>query len=287
MSQAVALAVLSGLLYGGSLLLASIGLSLIFGVGRVVNFAHGALYALGAFLGASICGVAGLFAACVFVTLVVAACAALLDLVLLRRLRGYGEMSVLLFTFGLGIVIDAAIVAIWRGRSFSVRMPDALSGAFPVFGGEISFYSVFVAALSLAIAGLLIACLHFTDFGLRWRAAAESPPMAEIAAIDVNAAFTVAFALGSGLCALAGALALPLIGASNGMDLPVTALVFIIAIVGGLGSLPGTIVMSVAVGLILTLGATFASSIAYLILFAAVIAMLLIRPFGLLGSRAD
>jgi branched-chain amino acid transport system permease protein len=290
--EVAALALVSGLLYGCALLLVSVGLTLIFGIGRVVNFAHGTLYALGAFLGASIDEAAGgqgwgLLTACIAASLLVGAAAWLLDILLLRRLRGYGEMPVLLFTFGLGIVLDAGIVAVWRGRSFSVPIPDALAGSFTLWGGALPFYAVFLAIVSVAITAAILAGLHHTDAGLRLRAAAENPATAEIAGVDVDLAFTAMFAFGSALAALAGVLALPLVGASNGMDLPVTVLVFIIAIVGGLGSLPGTVLTSLLVGVILTLGATYASSSAYMLLFAAVIATLLVCPFGLMGSRAQ
>ncbi len=289
--EAASLALVSGLLYGCALLLVSVGLTLIFGIGRVVNFAHGTLYALGAFIGASVDeavgGGWGLLAACVAAPLLVGAAAWLLDVALLRRLRFHGEMPVLLFTFGLGIVVDAGIVAIWRGRSFSVPMPDALAGSLSLWGGALPVYAVFLAVVSVGITAAILAALQRTDAGLRLRAAAENPATAEIAGVDVDRAFTAMFAFGSGLAALAGALALPLVGASNGMDLPVTVLVFIIAIVGGLGSLPGTVLTSLLVGVILTLGATYASSAAYMLLFAAVIATLLVRPFGLLGSRAQ
>ena len=281
------LALVSGLLYGCSLLLVSVGLTLIFGIGRVVNFAHGTLYALGAFLGASVQSRAGLLAACVAVPLAVAAGAALLDVALLRRVRTHGEMPVLLFTFGLGIVIDAAVVAFWQGRSFSVPIPAALAGSVALLGGQLPVYAVVLSVISVAFAGALVAALHLTDSGLRLRAAAEDPATAEVSGIDVDRCFTAMFALGSALAALAGVLALPLIGASNGMDLSVTVLVFIIAIVGGLGSLPGTVLTSLLVGIVLTLGATYASSVAYLLLFAAVIVTLMVRPFGLLGSRAQ
>ena len=278
---------MSGLLYGCSLLLVSVGLTLIFGIGRVVNFAHGTLYALGAFLGASVTGWAGLAAACLVAPLAVAGAAALLDVLLLRRVRGHGEMPVLLFTFGLGIVVDAAIVAIWHGRSFSVPLPPALAGSLALLGGQVPIYSLFLSAVSALLAALLAGLLHATNAGLRLRAAAEDPAMAEVAGIDVDLCFTAMFALGSGLAALAGVLALPLIGASNGMDLSVTVLVFIIAIVGGLGSLPGTVLVSLIVGVVLTLGATYASSVSYLVLFAAAIATLVVKPYGLLGSRAQ
>ena len=285
--QTAALAVVGGLLYGCTLLLVATGLTLIFGVGRVVNFAHGTLYALGAFLGASIHAAAGLWAACLLAPALVAAAAVALDLLVVRRLRRHGEMAVLLFTFGLGIVIDAGITGIWGARSFTVPVPSALSGGVPLFGGQVSVYSIALAAASLAAAGLLVAVLHGTGFGLRLRAAAENPATAEIAGVDVDLAFTAVLAVGSAFAALAGVLVLPLVGASNGMDLTVTVLVFIVVIVGGLGSLPDTALASLLVGVILTLGATYASSAAYLVLFAAVIGMLLLRPFGLVPSRAE
>ncbi len=280
------LAVVSGLLYGCSLLLVAMGLTLIFGVGRVVNFAHGTLYALGAFMGASIHTVAGLWVALLAAPLMVGAVAAGLDLLVVRRLRRHGEMAVLLFTFGLGIVIDAAIVGIWGARSYSTPIPAMLSGGISLFGGHIATYSVFLAAISLTAAGLLVLALYGTGYGLRLRAAAEDPDTAEIAGVDVDRAFTVVFAIGSALAAFAGVLVLPMIGASNGMDLTVTVLVFIVVIVGGLGSLPGTALASLLVGVILTLGATYASPAAYLLLFVAVIGMLLVCPFGLVPSRA-
>ncbi len=285
--QTAALAVAGGLLYGCTLLLVATGLTLVFGVGRVVNFAHGTLYALGAFLGASLHALAGWWAACLLAPALVAAAAVALDLLVIRRLRRRGEMAVLLFTFGLGIVIDAAITGIWGARSYAVPVPAALAGGVALFGGQISLYSIVLAASALAVTGLLVAALHGTGFGLRLRAAAEDPATAEIAGIDVDRAFTAVLAIGSGFAALAGVLVLPMIGASNGMDLSVTVLVFIVVIVGGLGSLPGTALASLLVGVILTLGATYAASSAYLLLFAAVIAMLLLRPFGLVASRGE
>jgi branched-chain amino acid transport system permease protein len=284
--QTAALAVVSGLLYGCTLLLIATGLTLIFGVGRVVNFAHGTLYALGAFLGASMHAVAGLLVACLLAPALIAVVAVVLDLLVIRWLRRRGEMAVLLFTFGLGIVIDAAITGIWGARSYAVAVPDALAGAVRLFGGQVSVYSIALAGISLAATGLLIAVLHATPFGLRLRAAAENPAMAEIAGVDVDRVFTAVLAVGSGFAALAGVLVLPMVGASNGMDLTVTVLVFIVVITGGLGSLLGTAIASLLVGVILTLGATYASSAAYLLLFAAVIVMLLVRPFGLVPSRA-
>jgi branched-chain amino acid transport system permease protein len=277
--QTAALAVVSGLLYGCTLLLVAIGLTLIFGVGRVVNFAHGTLYALGAFLGAT--------RQATHKPALVAVVAVVLDLLVIRRLRRRGEMVVLLFTFGLGIVIDAAITGLWGARSYAVPVPSLLAGGVSLFGGQISVYSIVLAASSLVVTGLLVAALHGTAFGLRLRAAAENPAMAEIAGVDVDFAFTAVLAVGSAFAALAGVLVLPMIGASNGMDLSVTVLVFIVVIVGGLGSLPGTALASLLVGVILTLGATYASSAAYLLLFAAVIGMLLVRPFGLVPSRSE
>ena len=277
----------SGLLYGCTLLLVATGLTLVFGVGRVVNFAHGTLYALGAFLGASIHTVAGFLAACLLAPALVAVVAVLLDLLVIRRLRRRGEVVVLLFTFGLGIVIDAAITGIWGARSYAVPVPPVLAGGLALFGGQVSLYSIVLAASSLAATGLLVAGLHGTGFGLRLRAAAENPAMAEIAGVDVDAAFTAVLAVGSAFAALAGVLVLPMVGASNGMDQTMTVLVFIVVIVGGLGSLPGTALASLLVGVILTIGATYASSAAYLLLFAAVILMLLVRPFGLVPSRSE
>jgi branched-chain amino acid transport system permease protein len=285
--QTAALAVVSGLLYGCTLLLVAIGLTLIFGVGRVVNFAHGTLYALGAFLGASIYAVAGLWVACLVAPALVAVVAVVLDLLVIRRLRRRGEMVVLLFTFGLGIVIDAAITGLWGARSYAVPVPSLLAGGVSLFGGQISVYSIVLAASSLVVTGLLVAALHGTAFGLRLRAAAENPAMAEIAGVDVDFAFTAVLAVGSAFAALAGVLVLPMIGASNGMDLSVTTMNTSTVIVGGLGSLPGTALASLLVGVILTLGATYASSAAYLLLFAAVIGMLLVRPFGLVPSRSE
>ena len=103
----------------------------------------------------------------------------------------------------------------------------------------------------------------------------------------MDAAFTAVLAVGSAFAALAGVLVLPMVGASNGMDQTMTVLVFIVVIVGGLGSLPGTALASLLVGVILTIGATYASSAAYLLLFAAVIVLLLVRPFGLVPSRSE
>ncbi len=239
--QTAALAVVSGLLYGCTLLLVAVGLTLIFGVGRVVNFAHGTLYALGAFLGASIHAVAGLWVACLLAPALVAVVAVALDLLVIRRLRRRGEMVVLLFTFGLGIVIDAAITGIWGARSYAVAVPDLLAGGVPL----------------VRRAGLRLLDRAGGQFARGDRAAGRRPARHRLRPAPARggrepghggnrrrstwtSAFTAVLAVGSAFAALAGVLVLPMVGASNGMDLTVTVLVFIVVIVGGLGSLPGT-----------------------------------------------
>ena len=281
------LALASGILYGLSLLLTTIGLTLLFGVGRVVNFAHGAIYALGAFLGASLAPLIGFAAAVIVVPVLIAVCAIVLERTVIRRLRRISEMTILLFTFGLGIVVEALLVMVWGGYSYTVHMPALLLGSFTFLGGQMPIYAVFLAFISLAIAGFLIAGLHLTQFGLRVRAASEDPATAEIAGVDVERIFSWVFAMGSALAALSGVLVVPFVGASSGMAQPITVLVFIIVIAGGLGSILGTIIASLLVGIVVTLGATYASSAAYLVLFATVIVVLLFRPYGLVESRAE
>jgi branched-chain amino acid transport system permease protein len=281
------LALASGSLYGLSLLLITIGLTLIFGVGRVVNFAHGAIYALGAFLGATLSAVIGFGPAIVVAPLFVGAAAVVLERLLIRRLRSINEITTLLFTFGLGVTLDAAITMIWGARSYTVAMPKLLTASISLSEGQIPLYSVFLGFVSLLITGVLLAVLNLTSFGLHLRAASEDPATAEIAGIDVNNMFTCVFGIGSAFAALAGVLVLPIVGASSGMDLQITVLVFIIVIVGGLGSLSGTVLASLLVGVVVTLGATYISSLAYLLLFGAVIATLVVRPNGLVTSRQE
>lgn len=281
------LTLVTGLMYGLALLLTTVGLTVIFGVGRVVNFAHGAIYSAAAFAGVPAINLMGYWAAIVVVPIIAGLGAVALDLLIVRRLRRNGELTILLFTFGLAIVIEAVITSIWGGTSFTVATPPVLEGSLHTPIGNVLKYPLFVSAISLVLTAALVAFLNLTDYGTRLRAASQDPDTAEIAGINVQRAFSIVFGLGTALAALSGMLALPFVGASLGMGQQITVLVFIIVIVGGLGSVAGTAFASLIVGIVITLGATYASSLTYLILFAVVIAVLLARPFGLVESRIE
>jgi branched-chain amino acid transport system permease protein len=289
---------LNGLAGASALFLLSAGLSLIFGVTRIVNFAHGSLMMLGAYLAYSLIGYlgggAGYWGGVLVAVLLVAALGALIESQLLRRLYAAPELLQLLATFAIVLIVKDAVLAGWGPEDRLGPRAPGLRGAFALFGRAIPVYDVFLLVVGPCVLLALWWLIARTRFGVLVRAASENRVMAAALGVDERTLFTTVFALGAGLAGLAGALQLPREPANLGMDLATIADAFVVTVVGGLGSIPGAFIAALLISLLkslcIALGTVDVAGVAIafpkLTLVAEFVLMaivLIVKPQGLLG----
>jgi len=282
--ELLALQVFTGLALGAIYVLVALGMSLLFGMLTVVNFAHGAFYMLGAYAAVALLGLGANFWACLFfVPVAVGMLGLLVERVLIRPLYGRGIDYPLLLTFGLSYVLVEAVRILFGTQGLPFDTPDALAGATDIGIGYFPTYRLFVIAVAaVALAGLWL-FLERTPYGLIIRAGARDPQIVRILGIDVGRVWLVVFGIGTGLAALAGLLAAPLQGASPEMGDSVLAIAFVVTVVGGMGSLPGAVLAGLLVGVVVSLASLFAPEMAQVSIFALMAVVLLIRPQGFFG----
>jgi len=275
----------NGLVYGALLIIMSSGLALIYGLRRVVNFAHGSLYMLGAYLGYSIATQTNFWVALVAAPLVMAAVGALLDRYAFRLLQDRDPLTVVLVTFGLLLVIEDLVQTVWGKDNLSVPAPDLLSVSLDLFGTPVPAYRVAVVAVGAAVALGLVGWLRFSRAGLFVRAASTDPTTTAMQGVNTDALGATVVALGTALAGLAGVVAAPFLSLSPAMSSDVLIDSFVVVVIGGLGSLIGAFVAAVLLGQVQSLGAVYLTDAAAVIPFALMVAILLWRPSGLAGNR--
>jgi branched-chain amino acid transport system permease protein len=291
---------LNGLAGAASLFLVAAGLTLIFGVTRVVNFAHGSLYMLGAYVAYSLVaalggGPMGFWGAIVLAALVVAAIGATIEALLLKRIYAAPELLQLAATFGVVLIVRDAALALWGPEDLLGPRAPGLRGAIEIFGRPIPSYDLLLLVIGPAVLVALWWIVARTRFGMLLRAAAENRVLAGALGVDERRLFTAVFALGAFLAGLAGALQLPREPANLGMDLAIIAEAFVVTVVGGLGSIPGAFLAALLIGLTkalcIALGTVTIGGIEFafpkLTLVAEFLVMavvLVLRPHGLLGT---
>ncbi|MDJ1158960.1 ABC transporter permease [Chelatococcus sp. SYSU_G07232] len=279
---------LTGLASAASLFLVASGLSIIFGVTRIVNFAHGAFYMLGAYLAYTLTerleGAFGFWGGLVLAGLAVAALGALLEIVLLRRIYRAPELFQLLATFGVTLMVQDLVVVIWGPEDLVGRRAPGLRGAVEVFGQMVPSYDLFLIALGPVVLGLLWLVFKRTRWGVLVRAATQDRDM--VAALGVNQKwlFTSVFALGVFLAGLGGALQIPRDAVSHAMDLRVIVEVFVVVVIGGLGSVFGAFVAAIVVSELNAFGILVMPKISLVLVFLVMAAVLVVRPWGLFGK---
>ena len=279
---------IAGLSYGSTLFLVSAGLTLIFGVTRVVNFAHGSLYMLGAYIAytitthwtpSSLNFFGGLFLA----ALAVAAVGALIEVVLLRRLYSSPEIFQLLATFGVVLIVQDVALAIWGpGELFAPRAPG-LKGSIEIAGAFVPQYSIFVMVVGPAVYAVLWWVLNRTRWGVWVRAAAQDRETAGALGLNEPVLFTSVFALGAFLAGLAGALQIPRETVNLQMDLGILIEAFVVVVVGGLGSVTGAFWSALLIGLLQAFGSWWLPQSTLVLIFVVMAVVLILRPHGLLG----
>jgi branched-chain amino acid transport system permease protein len=275
---------LNGLVYGAFLLLTSLGLSLVFGLGRVVNFAHGALYALGgyAFVTAMQQLGAPFWLALVMAPMPVAVIA--IERVTIYPIRDRPEIYTLLVTFGMTFMLIGAIEYVWGTGTTLVRAPSAFQGTVQIFGNPFPIYRLVAAAISLLLSGGVFAFIQFTPIGLRIRAITDDPGMAQAIGINTQWLLTLVFGGAAGLAAFAGGLGAPIFAVHPDMGSGILLDAFLAVILGGLGNLPGTAIGAMFVALTKSIGGGYVAEWSIAVLFGLVAVALIFRPTGLFGQ---
>ena len=280
----LALQLFAGLALGAIYVLLATGLSLIFGMLTVVNFAHGAFFMLGAYAGVFFLGLGGDFWLClVLVPLAVGLVGLAVERTLIRPLYGRGIDYPLLLTFGLSYVMIEAVRIAFGTQGLPFDTPEALQGATDIGIGFFPTYRLFVMGATALILLALWLFLERTRFGLIIRAGARDPQIVRVLGVDVGRVWLIVFGLGTAIAGLAGLLAAPLQGVSPEMGGPVLAEAFVVTVVGGRGSLPGAVVAGLLVGVTVSLTSLFAPEMAKVSIFALMAVVLLVRPQGFFG----
>ncbi len=279
---------LSGLTAAMFLFLIASGLSLIFGVLRVLNFAHGTFYMLGAYSAYQIVlwlgpGPGMFWVAVLGAALGIAVLGGVVERFLFRHLYGKEELYQLLFTYALVLVLSDVAKIIWGTQQKSVSRPPGLTGSVSVWGATIPYYNLFILVLGPALALAFWFVLQRTRAGRFIRAAALDRETLGALGVNVNALYTGVFVLASFLGGLGGALVTPVRTIVPGMDTEIIVEAFVVVVIGGLGSFWGTFLGSVIYGQVLSFGILFFPRFSIFSVFALMAAVLIIRPWGLLG----
>lgn len=277
---------LNGLTLAGIIFLVSSGFTLVFGVMRVTNLSHGAVYLLGGYVGYSVISAThNFFYGLVAAAVAMAVLGLLLERTLIARL-GHSEMSELLATLGLIYIIDDVALAIWGGNPLSISLPGVLgkSSTLPVDRIVYPNGRIFILGVSVVVALLLFYLLHRTRVGAVVRAGVDDRDMVNALGINVRLVFTLVFMLGALLAGFAGVLGGTVLGLYTGGDSDILLFALAVVIVGGLGSYGGAVLGSFVIGLVDNYGTAYFPAVAYSILFIPVIIVLLVKPQGLLGK---
>jgi branched-chain amino acid transport system permease protein len=312
--ELVVFSTLNGLLYGMLLFLLASGLTLIFSMMGVLNFAHASFYMLGAYFGFQISRYVGYWPGLVLAPLLVGAIGALVERFGLRTVHRHGHVAELLFTFGLAYIAEEVVQMVWGKIPVDFRIPELLNfPAFTLFDTTFPAFRMFMLLMSVATFLGMLALLTRTRVGLIIQAALVHPNMVGMLGHNVPLVFTLVFGVGCGLAALAGVIAGPALVTQPAMAASLGPILFVVVVVGGLGSLPGAFVASLLIGLIQTFAValnisladvmaplgvqltrdSFAgdlwmatvAQVAPIIPYLLLVLVLVLRPHGLMGNR--
>jgi branched-chain amino acid transport system permease protein len=278
--------VLNALALSGLLFLVSIGLTLVFGILRVVNFAHGVFYMIGAYLGFTAVALSGRFwLALVLVPPAVGVVGAALEASSLRFIYRRAPSYQLLLTFGVALILEETLKVLYGPTAKNVEPPALLQGSVEMLGIIYPRYRRFLVLLSLAVGAALWLFLQKTRAGLVVRAVAQNSEMADCLGADVARVRTLVFGAACALAGLGGAAAAPITTAYLGMGIGVIVEAFVVVVIGGLGSVVGSMAGSLIVGAAQTWGSYYVSEAAMVIMYAVMGAILIFRPWGLFGDE--
>jgi len=297
--------VLNGLQLGVTLFLMAAGLTLVFGIMRLINLAHGSMYMLGAFVAATVTQASGSFLLGLLAAVPAAALMGLLvEIVVLRRLYARDHLDQVLATFGLLLFFNALVQLVWGRQPLFMDVPELLAGSVELIPGvPYPAYRLAIIAAGLTVAALLYVLIARTRLGMQIRASASNREMAEAIGINTPLLYSAVFALGAGLAGLAGLMAAPILAVESGMGESILIETFVVIVIGGLGSIRGAFLGALLVGLVDTLGRAFlptllriflpaaqadgaGASLASMGIYILMAAVLLWRPRGLFPAPA-
>ena len=274
---------------GMLLFLISVGLALIFGVSRILNFAHGVMFMLGAYLAVTIAMVAPATAGAYAAALIGGAAGLFIlgiaiETGLLRRIYRAPHEFQLLLTFALVFIFGDVVKLLWGREDYSMEVPSLLAGSTRALGLTFPTYRLFLIGFGLLVAAALWYLLHRTRWGVFVRAATMDRQMLSALGVNTERLFTAVFALGAALAGLGGALAAPIIAVGPGLHVQVIIDAFVVVVIGGMGSVFGALVGSLLVGVVNAFGLLAFPGLALVFTFALMAVVLVVRPWGLFGS---
>ena len=279
--------ILNGLLVGAYYIVLALGLSLIFSLGGVVNLAHGAFYALGAYFAFEVQKRLGFGGAVVLAPLGVALIGVVIETLFLRRLYRGDPMLALLFTFGLAMTAEQSLRLLWGSSGLPFPIPEALRGQLLVGDFIYSYYRLTVLGVSAAA---ILGCwllLNKTSFGMIVRAGTRDPEMVRAMGVSLKPALTAVFALGVGLAGLAGVMSAPLAGVQPAMGSEILTAAFVVVVIGGLGSFWGVVYAGLLIGVVRGVTVVFYPPAAEASMYILMALILLFRPRGLMGEKFE
>jgi len=280
--------VINGISIGSWLFLVAVGLSLIFGVLGVLNFAHGALFMVGAYVGVVVLGNVGNFwVGIVLAALAVGIIGAIIEVGFIRQLYGRAEeeLDQLLMTFAFVLIITDGVRFVFGSGSIITNPPDLLRFDVDLLAGfSIAAYRLFLIVVSVVVMAAILLTLRRTNFGRLVRSTSSDRDMALLLGIDVPRLYTMVFFIGAAMAGLAGALILPIQSVTPELGNQVVINAFVVVVIGGLGSFTGSFVGAYLIGIMIAVGSVFAAGAGQLFPFLALIVVLLLRPEGLFGG---
>ncbi len=277
---------LHGLAYAGLLFLVSAGLTLVFGMMNVLNFAHAAMYMLGAYISYSLVTVTGRFwPSLVLAPVVLFIVGALVERFLLRRAHRFGHLHELLLTFGLAYIVTELVKWVWGSSPLPVNTGGLLGASVSLFGILYPVYRIFIFGCALLVGLVMALILYRTRLGIVLRAAVNDAEMVGALGIDVPLVFTCVFGFGAALSGFAGVIAGPLLTTYPGMAGDILVAAFVVIVVGGFGSLGGAVVASLLIGELQSFGVLLFPKLSLALMYLLMAAVLIVKPSGLFGEK--
>jgi branched-chain amino acid transport system permease protein len=276
---------LNGLVYGGLLYIVAVGLVLIFGLRRVVNFAHGSLFMIGAYVGYTVATRFGFWWGMAGAVVALAVLGVLLDTLVFKPLRNQDHNVTLLVTFGILLVLEDLAQTVWGKDYRSLPPPESLNGTVSIFGEAFPTYRLLVIVVAAAVATGLSLWLRYSRVGLYVRASSVDPVTTAVQGVDTDRMGAIVVAIGTALAGLSGTVAAPLLAVSPSMGGYILIESFIVVVIGGLGSFAGAFVAALVIGQIHNFGVVHMPWAATMIPFVLMVAVLVWRPTGLAGNR--
>jgi branched-chain amino acid transport system permease protein len=277
---------LHGLAYAGLLFLVSAGLTLVFGLMNVLNFAHAAMYMLGAYFSYTLLQATGHFWICIVICPVLLfVIGALVERFLLRRVHAHGHLHELLLTFGLAYIITELVKWLWGNFPLAVNVGGFLGSTTNLFGMVYPVYRIFIFACAVVVGLTMSVVLYRTRLGIILRAAVDDGEMVNALGFNVPLVFTGVFAFGAALSGLAGVIAGPLMSTYPGMAHEILVDAFVVIVVGGFGSLGGAVVASFLIGELQSFGVLLFPKLSLALVYLLMAAVLIIKPSGLFGEK--